>query len=179
MGLLAKLFGREDAAARDARRVYSALMAQSRQPAFYGNARFPDNYDGRIEVLTVHIAGVLSALNKHTEQGERLGQAIFDEMKDDFEVALREEGMSDTAVAKRIKPMIALFYTRVKRYAEALHSDGADAALGDAFGESLEETNFVGQMSAYLKAFHGQLDNLTLGQVALAEFTFPSTGDLS
>jgi len=94
--------------------IYTALMAQSRNPDFYGESRFADDYDGRIDVLTLHIAAVLSNLNRFGQNGQRLGQALFDEMKDDFEVALREEALSDASVKKRIQPMISLFYDRVK-----------------------------------------------------------------
>jgi len=178
MGLFSKIFGREDAAKTDARRIYVKLMAQSRSPAFYGEARAPDDYDGRIDVLTLHIAAILSNLNRFGENGERLGQALFDEMKDDFEVALREEALSDASVKKRIQPMISLFYDRVKRYAEALHAEDKDAALVDAFSETLNrddsDQTFATQLAHYLKQFDENLVSLSLGQIALAEFTFPA-----
>ena len=178
MGFFSKLFG-GDAAERDARRIYDRVLAQSRQPAFYGESRFADTYDGRIYVLTVHIAALLSALNRFGEQGERLGQALFDVMKDDFEIALREEGLSDAGVAKRIKPMIGLFYTRVKRYAEALRGDAPTSALTNAFKESLDDAgadtgeSFAGSMASYLQAFDVMLVDKSLGEIAMARFYLP------
>jgi len=112
MGIFSKLLGRKDPAIEDASRIYSKLMSQSRHPDFYGEGKAPDNYDGRIDVLTLHISAVLETLMKHGQQGERLSQAIFDVMRDDFEVAMREEGLSDTGIKRRIKPMMQLFYTR-------------------------------------------------------------------
>ena len=109
MGFFSKLLGRKDAAIEDAGRIYSALMRQARQAAFYGKGKAPYNYDGRIDVLTLHIAVVLEVLSKHGQQGERLSQAIFDVMRDDFEIAMREEGLSDTGIKRRIKP--CLLYT--------------------------------------------------------------------
>ena len=175
MGLFSKLFGREDALTRDARRIYEKLMAQSRKPTFYGAGRMADTYDGRIDVLTLHISAILTALNRHGENGERLGQALFDEMKDDFEVALREEALSDASVKKRITPMIALFYDRVKRYAEVLHTDGGQVALKDALSESLqdESDSFSADLAVYLSAFDSSLKPLSLGDIAMANFTFP------
>jgi cytochrome b pre-mRNA-processing protein 3 len=185
MKLLNRLLGREDAATRDARRVYEKLMAQSRQPEFYGEGRFADSYDGRIDVLTLHIAAILSNLNRFGENGERLGQALFDEMKDDFEIALREEALSDASVKKRIQPMISLFYDRVKKYAEALHQENPKAALDIVFSETLnvggnapefgedEASSFKAAMSNYLRAFDTHLSDASLGQIALTEFSFP------
>lgn len=188
MKILKRLFGREDAATQDARRIYAKLMAQSRAPEFYGDRRFPDSYDGRIDVLTLHIAAVLSNLNRFGENGERLGQALFDEMKDDFEIALREEALSDASVKKRIQPMISLFYDRVKKYAEALHQENPNLALHEVFSETLSadaqeaaadqsSSSFQRQIAAYLLAFDQSLSSAALGQIALTEFTFPAIAD--
>ena len=184
MRLLSKLFGRQDAAAVDSRRIYTALMAQSRKPEFYGDKRFADDFDGRIDVLTLHIAAILSNLNRFGSNGERLGQALFDEMKDDFEVALREEALSDGSVKKRIQPMISLFYDRVKKYAEALHQAAPKDALKQVFSETLgpdgdpnmdsgSENPFISQVSNYLLKFDASLSELTIGQIALTVFDFP------
>lgn len=184
MNFLKKLFGRQDAAVVDARRIYTALMAQSRRPGFYGPARFEDDYDGRIDVLTLHIAAILSNLNRYGENGERLGQALFDEMKDDFEVALREEALSDGSVKKRIQPMISLFYDRVKKYAEALNQLNPKESLTAVFSETLKiegdettdgatKTSYQSQMSAYLLAFDEKLSGLSIGEIALTQFEFP------
>jgi len=177
MSFLSRLFGRQDAAVTDARRIYTALMAQSRNPDFYGESRFADDYDGRIDVLTLHIAAVLSNLNRFGQNGQRLGQALFDEMKDDFEVALREEALSDASVKKRIQPMISLFYDRVKTYAEALHKDKPNESTRSAFKETLPTEAapaFIANMSTYLLAFQNNLSGLTLGEIAMTSFEFPA-----
>ena len=185
MGFLNRLFGRDDAATTDARRIYTNLMAQSRSPEFYGEGRFQDSYDGRIDVLTLHIAAILSNLNRYGENGERLGQALFDQMKDDFEIALREEALSDASVKKRITPMISLFYDRVKKYAEALNQSERKPALDAVFSETLSvggiapefgdaAPSFVDTISSYLLAFDERLSTASLGQIALTEFSFPA-----
>ena len=185
MGFLGRFFGRDDAAVTDARRIYTKLMGQSRLPGFYGKGRFADSYDGRIDVLTLHIAAILTNLNRFKVNGERLGQALFDEMKDDFEIALREEALSDASVKKRIQPMISLFYDRVKSYAEALHASDQKAALDMIFSNSpsfdiqnsdseSSESEFRMNMSDYVIRFNESLSSLSLGQIALTEFAFPS-----
>ena len=176
MGFFSKLLGRKDPAIEDASRIYRKLMIQSRQSAFYGAGRAPDNYDGRIDVLTLHIAVVLESLSNHGEQGERLSQAIFDVMRDDFEVAMREEGLSDTGIKRRIKPMMQLFYTRVKSYVEALKSETALTQLEDALKAGLlaeQNTSFAKNLSLYGAGFAENLQKLSLGQIALAEFENP------
>jgi len=127
---------------------------------------------------------VLKALHGHGEQGERLAQALFDEMKDDFEVALREEGISDTGVAKRIKPMISHFYARVKTYTEALHDNAQQTQSNDVLSMAFDslaglEDNpldgaFKTQIIRYTQSLADALGAKSLGQIALCEFDYPS-----
>ena len=120
MGLFSKLFGRNRADMKDAALIYQKSMSQSRQPMFYAAGLFMDNYDGRIDCLTFHLTIIMKRLREFGENGTILSQSIFDTLRDDFEVALREEGLSDKGVAKRIKPMVQLFYDRLKAYDAAL-----------------------------------------------------------
>lgn len=174
MSFLSQLFGKKDAAQRDARRIYSLVMQQSREPVFYGPDRFPDNYDGRIDVLTLHMGIVFEALRRHGEQGNRLAQALFDEMKDDFEVALREEGISDTGVAKRIKPMIRLFYTRVKTYTENFESGDLEkiAASLHKGDEKSFSKGFGSSLARYVTKTRESLEPKSLGELAQTSFSF-------
>lgn len=176
MGFLSQLFGRDKALTRDARRIYDSLMGQSRLAGFYGTGRVTDNYDGRIDVLTLHMAVMLKALKAHDEQGGALAQALFDEMKDDFEIALREEGISDTGVKKRIKPMISLFYDRVKAYTQAIISDAPDTEMVKALATFHADASdaFLANMARYSLKFAKALDGKALGALALTDFTYPA-----
>lgn len=188
MGFLAKLLRRGDSARTDALRLYSTAMTQARQPEFYGEGRVADNYDGRIDVLTLHLALIIRALNTHGEQGKRLAQAIYEVMRDDWDVALREEGMSDTGVMKRIKPMIRLFYTRLKAYSDGIEAGSIEEALhhgvlAPPIPEPDAETNdepktladmpysaFVALLSAYTMEMAKNLAGKSLGELALGQF---------
>jgi hypothetical protein len=100
-------------------------------------------------------------------------------MRDDFEVALREEGMSDTGVKRRIKPIMGLFFTRVKSYVEALQAEDSNGAMQRALSEGLlaaDAGEFAAQLSDYAIAFSKNVTPLSLGQLALADFTFPPLG---
>lgn len=175
MGLFSRIFGGKDNALRDAETIYAKLMVQSRQPDFFGAGRFPDNYDGRIDVLTLHIAIMLEGLNQHSEQGNLLAQALFDYMKDDFEIALREEGLSDTGVAKRIKPMINLFYTRVKEYTESLENNKTSVVANALYEKTDQsfEPEFKARIDNYATEFRRNLTGESLGDIAQGRFDLP------
>lgn len=151
-------------------KLYALLMAQSRQPAFYGQSRFEDSYEGRIDLLSLHQGVLMHRLRDEEAAGEALTQALYDIMVEDFNIALREEGLADTGISRRIKPMISRFYARLKSLHEAFDSlDGS----GDAIEKMLKETvlpddgqsDFGLQVSAYLKTWRTQLEALDIAQI--------------
>lgn len=173
VGFISRLLGKRDTALDDAKIIYSKLMVQSRNPDFYGEGKVPDNYDGRIDLLTLHISAVLQALRKYGEQGELLSQAIYDVMRDDFEIAMREEGLSDTGIKRRIKPMMQLFFTRIKSYVEGLQSQSDIVAI---LKEGLLENgkdDFQIFLAGYLSDFSNILTSKSLGELAIGDFVFP------
>ncbi len=173
VGFISRLMGKKDTALEDAKTIYAKLMVQSRNPDFFGEGKVPDNYDGRIDLLTLHISAVLQALRKYGEQGELLSQALYDVMRDDFEIAMREEGLSDTGIKRRIKPMMQLFFTRVKSYVEGLQSQSNIVTIlkEGVLKEGKDEFQIF--LAAYLSDFSDILASKSLGELALGNFVFP------
>ena len=179
---LKRALGREDDPARsDATRIYRRLMEVSRRPGFYGEGRVPDTFQGRTELLIAHVSVVMKACQQHGENGRLLQQALFDIMRDDFDVALREEGYSDAGVKHRIKPMMKLFYQMVKGVAEALDGedrDGLVALMEDAEkadGLGKASPDYRGALADYLRESWERHRGLALGELAQARLDFPET----
>ena len=172
MGLLSKLFGGNRADMSDAARIYAHVMKQSRRPEFFGDGRFADDYDGRIDLLALNLSLIMKRARDSGENGKILSQAIFDTLRDDFEVALREEGLSDKGVAKRIKPMVKLFFDRMKSYDEAVDAGALRQKLAENLGQE-PDSPFAAQISSYALSFFDGLKPLALGDIARAKFSFP------
>ncbi|MGB6231402.1 MAG: ubiquinol-cytochrome C chaperone family protein [Litorimonas sp.] len=176
MGLFDKLMGRELPERRDARTVYFRLLEQARTPGFFGPGRFADDYDGRIDVITLHMAVMMMRLRSEGEDGDLLRQALFDEMKDDFEIALREEGISDTGVKKRIKPMIGHFYDRLKAYTDAIESPDPRARLSESIltaDETETPLGFKQTVADYALGLLDMLKDTSLDLITSGKFYFP------
>ncbi|MGB3457648.1 MAG: ubiquinol-cytochrome C chaperone family protein [Litorimonas sp.] len=174
MGLFDKLMGRELPERRDARKIYFRLLEQARTPGLFGNGRFADDFDGRIDSIALHMAVLMERLQSEGEDGRLLNQALFDEMKDDFEIALREQAIGDTGVKKRMKPIIGHFYDRLKAYTDGLKAeDPASEVSGAVRTEDGENASFADRMGRYATAFLGALKDTSMKDLTAGRFYFP------
>lgn len=104
MSLLSRLF----AARRDgdpAPRLADAVIHAARRPGFYLTGLAEDTFDGRFGMVALHGALVMRRLKSFGNEGlavsERLGEALFDR----FDYAYREEGVGDSAIARKVRQL--------------------------------------------------------------------------
>ncbi len=135
MPSLLKLF-RKDPVKAQAAALYVSLLERAREPALYGDEGAPDTVDGRFDLIVLHAALVMRHLREYGEDGQRLAQALFARLFDDMDAALREMGIGDLSVGKKIKAMAEAFYGRAAAYDTALKAGDA-AALKDALWRNL------------------------------------------
>ncbi len=90
--------------------VYSAIVAQSRQPVFYAEWLVPDTVTGRFDMISLHMALLFRRLRSETGPGKDFSQAVFDLFFRDMDRSLREMGVGDLGVPKRIQKMGNIFF---------------------------------------------------------------------
>jgi cytochrome b pre-mRNA-processing protein 3 len=123
--MLARLF-RKSHVKRAARSLYDGLSAASRAPTLYGPGRVADSPDGRFELLALHSAIFFARLAKRGDQAEETAQEVFDILFSAMDYALRELGVGDISVGKRIRKLAESFYGRMAVYHDAM-ARGADS----------------------------------------------------
>jgi len=125
-----RLFGlaaRRDTTVIDA--LYGEIVAAARQPAFYADLDVPDTPLGRFEMLSLHVFMFLHRVRGEAAPLPDIAQELVDEFFKDVDHSIRELGISDTGVPKRMKKLSRMFYGRVASYGEALDAnDGAALA---------------------------------------------------
>ena len=99
--------------------LYKASVGQARKPEFYINCGISDNLDGRFDLIVLHVHIVTRNLISTGDKGVRLSNLIFKTMMDDMDMNLREMGVGDLSVGKRVKTMARAFYGRAKAYDNA------------------------------------------------------------
>jgi cytochrome b pre-mRNA-processing protein 3 len=116
---LSRLF-RKKPIKQAARALYDQVTHAARDPAFYGPGKVADSPDGRFEMLTLHTAVLFARLSKRSEQADETAQEIFNILFSALDHALRELGVGDLSVGKRIRKLAESFYGRMAVYHEAL-----------------------------------------------------------
>jgi cytochrome b pre-mRNA-processing protein 3 len=106
--------------------LYCAAVASAREPFLYATLGVPDTLDGRFDLVALYAFLVIHRLRGLPEPGPALAQAVFDAMFSDMDMNLRELGVGDLSVGKRVRAMWEAFHGRAAVYAEAL--EAADLA---------------------------------------------------
>ena len=125
-------FLRGDRHERTGYELYCAVVAAARSPAFYAELGVPDTLDGRFDLVGLHAFLLIRRLRALPAPGAALAQAVFDAMFSDMDMNLREMGVGDMSVGKKVKQMWEAFHGRAAAYQAALENPDAaelEAAL--------------------------------------------------
>jgi cytochrome b pre-mRNA-processing protein 3 len=106
--------------------IRGEIVAAARRPELYEALAAPDRIDGRFELLTLHAGLVLRRLAALGGVANAIAQDLVDSLFAHFDDTLREMGVSDIGVAKRLKAMGSAFYGRNAIYAAALDDASPD-----------------------------------------------------
>jgi cytochrome b pre-mRNA-processing protein 3 len=165
---LGRLFAPRPAAVAG-RRLYAAAVAQARQPAFYARLGAPDTPEGRFELYTLHVVLLLHRLKGQGPRAAETGQALFDTYLRGLDDALRELGVGDLSVGKKMRKLGEAFYGRTKAYDQALEAgpglDGLIALIGRTL-EGADAPVLARYASETGRVLQGQaLDRILEGEV--------------
>ncbi|MCC2112635.1 MAG: ubiquinol-cytochrome C chaperone [Hyphomicrobiales bacterium] len=172
------MFGRLFRRRRDdtAHNIYAGLVAQSRQPVFYIAYGVPDTPEGRFEMIVLHAVLLFLRLENETTEAAKRAQEVFDVFIDDLDGALREMGVGDLSVPKKMRRLGEAFYGRAAAYREALEkADGSalDEALArNVYGGDAVPEN-VAVLSTYARAAAADLAAQVTADLVVGRVGFP------
>ena len=154
--------------------IYGMIVAQARKPAFYAAFGVPDTVDGRFDMLLLHLWMVLRRLRR-VQGGDERSQMLFDHFCADMDGNLREMGVGDLTVPKRMQKFGEAFYGRSIAYDAALDA-GADP-LAEALGKNILDGRDIAQarrLAAYVDAALAALDGCDDAAIASGGCRLPS-----
>jgi cytochrome b pre-mRNA-processing protein 3 len=167
---------------RNIHALYGAIVAQARSPAFYIAYGVADTIEGRFELIVLHLVLVLDRLSRQTKDAHSrsaasdIGQRLFEVFCRDLDHNLREMGVGDLAVPRKMRGFGEAFYGRQAAYRAAL------AAAAETELEKVLARNIFGlagsdgratRLARYVRATAAGLDaseeaSLVAGKIVFA-----------
>jgi cytochrome b pre-mRNA-processing protein 3 len=154
--------------------VYNSIVAQSRQPVFYAEMGVPDTVTGRFDMISLHMALLFRRLRHCPQSAKDFSQAVFDLFFKDMDRSLREMGVSDLGVPKKIQKMGNLFFGLLAAMNEAMDRNDADALAGvlarNVFDE--QDTQHWHALADYVVARDAELAAQSVEAIIAGKLTF-------
>ena len=167
--ILKRLFKRQE---NSEQRLYGAIVAAARHEQFYERMGVADTIDGRFEMLVLHLFLVLNRLKG--EGVEDLRQRLTDEFFADMDRSLRELGVSDVTVGKKVRKIAESYYGRVLAYDKALPGD--TKLLQETLSRNIYPDGAPGgcieALANYCSSANKLLGAMPLVQILRGELTF-------
>jgi cytochrome b pre-mRNA-processing protein 3 len=142
--------------------LYAAVVAQARCPEFYEFCAVPDTVDGRFDMIALHVFLIMRRLKGQGPAATACSRSVVETMVTDMDRSLREMGVGDLGVPKRVQEMVRAFYGRVAAYVEGLDTPD-DRFLIAALDRNLYGTKEISDarlnaMAAYVRSTAAVLD---------------------
>lgn len=167
---------RKDPQKDAAEALFTALSAQARDPAFYADLAVEDSVEGRFELLIVHAYLVLRRLRGQGRDADRLSQHLTDALFSNLDGALREMGVGDLSVSKKIRSMAEAVYGRIGAYEAAITKDPAAPDLAAALSRNVfgkPDAATANDVAAYLRRANEALAAQPLPRILSGIVSFP------
>ena len=102
--------------------LYFRIVAVARQPVFYQEFAVPDTVNGRFDMIILLTALIVRRLRRDAQAvgAQELAFGLFDVLFADMDRSLRELGVGDIRIGKKVKAMAKAYYGRSKAYDDAL-----------------------------------------------------------
>ena len=159
--------------------IYGMIVAQAREPAFYVTYNAPDTVNGRLDLLILHLWLVLRRL-RQDDDGAAVSQALFDRFCADMDANLREMGVGDLTVPKRMQAFGEAFYGRSTAYDLAIDSGVAD--FTQALSRNVLDGKYADsarRLADYAMAASKVLGKTDFASIKSGSWTFPAPAAVS
>lgn len=153
-------------------RQYEHLTQAARRPLFYSDMGVPDTVLGRFEMLTVVLILYFRRTSQSTRSGQEIAQEIIDYFFEDIDHSMRELGVGDVGVPKRVKKFARMYYGRLESYAAALDTADIEAlklALRRNIRPDEPDAPDMTALATYMIEAEAALRNVSEDQIATGE----------
>jgi cytochrome b pre-mRNA-processing protein 3 len=145
--------------------LYEAVVARARAPHWYLDGAVPDTTDGRFDMVVAVLATVLLRLERDPG-GAAASAQVTERFVDDMDAQLRQAGIGDIVVGKRIGKMMAMLGGRLGAYRDGWAAgDIRSALIRNLYREQPPGAAAVDHVAAELGRLRESLDGIAVAGV--------------
>ena len=158
-------------------RLYTALAQAARHPALFTDHAVPDTVEGRYDMMVLHLFLLVQRLQAGSAEAREIGQAVCDRFFTEMDRAMREMGVGDLTVPKKMTKIAELYAGCSQAYAGALAKADDEALIA-----SLLRNVYEGQapmaahaaaLAAYVRAAVARLASAPEAALVAAALPYP------
>jgi cytochrome b pre-mRNA-processing protein 3 len=157
------------------RKLYDSIVARARAEPFYRDLLVPDTAEGRFELIVLHLYLVLERLRSEGAAGDRLSRAVIEAFVTDMDDSMREFGIGDMGVPRRVKRAAAAVYERSAAYTAA--QQGEAGVLAQVLAEHIyfgacSDGRLPDQLAAYVRRTAAELEAVSSRRLLGGDLVF-------
>jgi cytochrome b pre-mRNA-processing protein 3 len=165
--------------------LYDVILAQARQPELFRDHGVPDTVEGRYDMMVLAAFLIMRRISAVGDGGPAIAQATIDRFFTEMDRALREMGVGDLGVPKRMKSIAGLYAGCSQAYAAALAQSGDEALVAAILRNVFEGEGRRRPSTEALARYVRQLDRalahasdaeVVAGRLALPRATLAEAG---
>lgn len=158
--------------------TYIALVRAARNPFFFTSLGVPDTLDGRFELILLHLFLLQQRLH---EEDTEFSRYLSEEFFRDMDRALRELGIMDTGISKRIKRMGKAYHGRLQHYGAAMEDEQqlCAALARNLYGTVKEgDVMYLTRMARYMRAATADIKQAPADTLMSGAYRWPDPAGL-
>jgi cytochrome b pre-mRNA-processing protein 3 len=176
-------FRRRAQARRRAIDFYGAIVARAREPAIFARHGVSDTPEGRTAVIILLMYPVLERLQSGGSSERRVARYLSEAFVTDIDDCLREMGVGDISVPKKVKRAAQALGQRCIAYGRAARASDPVAALAEELQTSVPglETNRVGAeaLARLTLKFAAEIGALSTDTLLSGKLALPDIADVA
>lgn len=166
-----------------AEKLFVAIMQQTRLEPLYVDFEAPDTFEGRFEMAALFGVLTIRRLQSGDAAARDLAQRVFDRLFKGFDEALRDVGIGDMTIAKRMRKLGESFYGRAGAYEGPIATGDLDA-LAEALARNVWRADAADapqarRLAIYVLQVAGALDAQDFAALSRGEIAFPPPSESS
>lgn len=147
-------------------RTYREIARCARRPDYYSGMNVPDTVMGRFEMISIMMVLFLRRADRGSEALRQLSADVVDHFFAELDHSIRELGVGDLSVPKRMKKLARMFYGRAEAYTGLL-DDRDSRGLAEALRRNIHPGADAGDRNADMDRLAGaviEIDDVFSGQ---------------